>query len=113
MRTGEAMEVIFLLAGLVLVAVSIAIAVSEIRDRKGTRIVTGRVIGFSSGKYNRPTSPSFHSVAEYVGPNGHTYYVEGAIGSPLNHFTLSGIPSRFWSSLPNPKRPYSSLRCHS
>ena len=81
MRTGEGMEVIFLLAGLVLIAVSVAIAVSEIRDRQGTWALKGRVIGFSSGRHNKPTSPSFHSVAEYVGPDGQTYFVEGAIGS--------------------------------
>jgi hypothetical protein len=81
MPAGLDMEVIFLIAGLAMIAVGTAIIVSEMRDRRDTRAVTGRVVGFSSGKHNRPTSPSFHSVAQYVGLDGHTYYVEGAIGS--------------------------------
>ena len=75
------MEVAFLIAGFALIAVGVAITVAEIRDRRGTRVVAGRVIGFSSGKSNKPNSPSFHSVAQYVAPDGRTYYVEGAIGS--------------------------------
>src|SRR5262245_58200230 len=75
------MEIIFLLAGLSLLGFGTAIIVSEIRSRQGVESVTGRVIGFSSGRITKPNSPSFHSVAQYVGPNGQTYYVEGAIGS--------------------------------
>lgn len=75
------MEVIFLLVGLGFIAVGIAIAVSEIRARMGTQCVNGRVIGFSTGRRNKPTSPSFHSVVQFIGPDGGTYYVEGAIGS--------------------------------
>ena len=77
------MELIFLLAGLAFIAFGCAIAVSEIRARTGTQSVSGRVVGFSTGHRNKPTSPSFRSVVQYIGPDGRTYYVEGAIGTSV------------------------------
>jgi hypothetical protein len=82
------MELIFLLIGLVFMAVGCAIAVSEFRARIGTERVDGRVVGFSTGHRNKPTSPSFRSVVKYVGPNGRSYYVEGAIGSSVPLHTV-------------------------
>jgi hypothetical protein len=74
-------EIIFLLVGLTMLGFGAAIIVSEIRSRYGAESVTGRVIGFSGGRSNKPNSLSFHSVAQFIAPNGRTYYVEGAIGS--------------------------------
>src|SRR5262245_31171192 len=51
---------------------------SEVQATRGTQAIAARVIGFSTGKRNRPTSPSFHSVAEYVGLDVRKYYVEAA-----------------------------------
>jgi len=75
------MEIIFLLVGLMMLGFGAAIIVSEVRARQGVESVTGRVIGFSAGRSNKPNTPSFHTVAQYVGFDGRTYYVEGAIGS--------------------------------
>jgi hypothetical protein len=77
------MEVILLFVGLVFSAVGIAIIVSEMQARRGTQSVPARVIGFSKGRTKSQTAPSFHSVAEYVGLDGRTYYIEGAIGSSV------------------------------
>jgi hypothetical protein len=44
--------------------------------------VRGLVIGFSKGK-SKFNNSSFHSVAEYIGPNGQKYFVEGSVGSSV------------------------------
>jgi hypothetical protein len=75
-------EIIFLLAGLLFVAIGALIAISEMQARHGTDSVRGQVVGFSLGRSNRNRN-SFHSVAEYVGPNGRTYYVEGSVASSV------------------------------
>ena len=77
------MEVIFLLAGLALITVGILIVLSEIQARRGTQPMQARVIGFSSGRSKNRISPSFYPVAEYVGPDGRKYYVEGSVGSSV------------------------------
>jgi len=84
----EEMELIFLLFGLVFIAVGCAIAVSEVRARAGTQRIDGRVVGFSTGHRNKPTSPSFRPVVQYVGTDGRTYYVEGAVGSSVPLHTV-------------------------
>jgi hypothetical protein len=80
------MEIVLLLAGLVCLALGGAILYSEIRERNGTCVVTGRVIGFSTGAGMNTGAYSYYSVAQYTGPNGRNYYVEGSVGSsvPLN-----------------------------
>ena len=75
------MEIIFLLVGLLFIAVGAIITLFEVRARHGTTPLLARVIGFSTGRSNTPNSPSFHSVAHYVGPNGRDYYLESAAGS--------------------------------
>ena len=75
------MEIIFLLVGLLFIAVGAIITLFEVRARHGTTPLLARVIGFSTGRSNTPNSPSFHSVAHYVGPNGCDYYLESAVGS--------------------------------
>jgi len=74
-------EIVFLLAGLALISIGIAIIVVEVRARQGTTPILARVVGFSAGKGTNPNMSSFHPVAEYVGLNGHKYYVEGSVGS--------------------------------
>ena len=75
------MEIVFLLAGLALISIGIAIIVVEVRARQGTTPIRARVVGFSAGKSTNPNMSSFHTVAEYVGLNGHQYYVEASVGS--------------------------------
>jgi hypothetical protein len=77
------MEILFLLAGLIFTALGLFIIFSEARARSGAIEVSGRVIGFSTG---RSSDRSFHSVAKYLGPDGRNRYVEGSVGSssPLN-----------------------------
>jgi hypothetical protein len=75
------MEVIFLLVGLAFIALGIAIAFVEIRSRLHAKAVTGHVVGYSTSHRNKPQSPSFHSVAQYVGLDGRTYYIVSGTGS--------------------------------
>jgi len=75
------MELLFLLIGLFLIALGAAAAWSEIRARLKATSVKGRVVGFSTSHRNKPQSPSFHSVAQYVGPDGRTYYIVSSLGS--------------------------------
>jgi len=77
------MEIVFLLVGLAFIAVGILIVLSEAQARRGTQAMDARVVGFSTGRSNNPNSQSFHSVAEYVGPDGRKYYVEGTVGSSV------------------------------
>jgi hypothetical protein len=76
-------EVLFLLVGLVFIALAAALIVSDIRAGRGTVSVPAKVIGFSNGRKNSIKGHSFHSVAEYVGPDGRKYYIEGAFGSSV------------------------------
>jgi Protein of unknown function (DUF3592) len=82
------MEIIFLLVGLAFMAVGILIVLSELRARGGTQPMQARVIGFSNGRSKDRTSPSFYSVAEYVGSDGRKYYVEGSVGSSVPLHTV-------------------------
>jgi hypothetical protein len=74
------MEIVFLIAGLVLITVGALIVLDEAQSRLGTAPVQALVVGFSTGK-SRRSSFSFHPVAEYVAPDGLTYYIEGSVGS--------------------------------
>jgi hypothetical protein len=76
-------EIIFLIAGLALIAVGVAIIASEAKARRGTEPTQAKVIGFSHGKSINANVASFHSIAEYVGRNGRRYYVEGSVGSSV------------------------------
>ena len=76
------MEVIFLLAGLVFIAVGVGIVLAELHERRGMQPTRARVIGFSTGR-SKPNGPSFYSVAQYAGPDGCNYYVEGVVGSSV------------------------------
>jgi len=74
------MEILFLFVGLVLVAIGVAVVLSEARARHGAGAVPGEVIGFSSGR-GAAGAPSYHAVAAYLGPDGRRRYVEGSVGS--------------------------------
>jgi hypothetical protein len=75
------MEILFLLVGLLFIALGLLMLVSELRTWRGAREVPGQVIGFSTGRSGDSGAPSFYSVAEYVGPDGHNRYVQGSVGS--------------------------------
>jgi len=77
------MEIILLIIGLILVALGIAVILSEAKARRDKQAFQARVIGFSLGKSNNPNMPSFHPVVEYVGRNGRKYFVEGTVGSSV------------------------------
>src|SRR5262249_38674545 len=64
-------------------AIGTVIALFEVQSRRETEPFTAKVIGFSTGRNNKPDSPSFHSVAQYVGPDGRIYYIEGPVGSSV------------------------------
>ena len=73
------MEILFLLVGLVFVALGAMIVVSEARARRGAWEVPGQVIGFSTGSGSDVNH--LHSIAAYVGPDGRSRYVEASVGS--------------------------------
>ena len=75
------MEIVFLLAGLALMAVGIGIIAVEVRSRRRAVPVRARVIGFSVGKSANPNMSPLHTVAEYVGLDGRKNYVEASTGS--------------------------------
>jgi hypothetical protein len=75
------MEIVFLLAGLALMALGIGIIAVEVRSRRSTKFVRARVLGFSVGKSANPNMSPLHTVAEYVGLDGRKYYVEASTGS--------------------------------
>jgi Protein of unknown function (DUF3592) len=76
-------EIIFLIAGLPLVVLGLAVIVSEAKARRDTELLKARVIGFSIGRSANPDMASYHPVAEYVAPNGQKYYIEGLVGSSV------------------------------
>ena len=75
------MEILFLLVGLIFIAIGVVIVFSEVQARRGTQPVRARVTGFSTGRATTERIPSFYSVAQYTGPDGREYYIEGAVGS--------------------------------
>jgi hypothetical protein len=75
------MEIVFLLVGLVFVAFGIMVVASEGRQRQGASEVRGEVVGFSTGQSGASGGASFHTVAQYPGPDGQIRYVEGSVGS--------------------------------
>jgi hypothetical protein len=81
-RHEGTVQIVFLIAGLPLIAVGIAIIVSEAKARRDTEALQARVVGFSVGKSANSNMASYHPVAEYVGPNGRKYYVE-SVGSSV------------------------------
>ncbi len=80
---GTEVEIILLFVGIILIAAGVAIISHEVHARRGTQSVTAQVVGFSRGTAKNPNKESFHSVAEYIGPNGGKYYVEGSVGSSV------------------------------
>jgi hypothetical protein len=70
-------EIAFLFAGLPFVVIGVLIVIWEARARTGTVPVPATIIGFSTGARDG----YYHCVAEYVGPDGVSRYVENAIGS--------------------------------
>lgn len=74
------MEIVFLLVGLVFVAVGAAIAVSEIRVRAGATELPAELVGFSLGT-NASGGSSFHAVARYQGLDGQARLLESTVGS--------------------------------
>lgn len=71
------MEIAFLFAGLPFFAVGILLIVWEHRARRGTVAVPATIAGFSTGSRDG----YYHSVAEFVGLDGVTRYVESSVGS--------------------------------
>lgn len=49
-------------------------------ERCGTQPVSARVVGFSTGRSNNRNG-YLHSIAQYQGIDGRTYYLEAAVGS--------------------------------
>jgi hypothetical protein len=84
-------EIIFLIVGLILIAVGGVVIFSEVQARRETLAVGGHVIGYSTGRSSL-NSFSFHSVAEYVGPDGRTHYAEAAVGSSIPLYAV-GTPA--------------------
>ena len=81
--TIDRVEIIFLIIGMALLGVGSAIILSEVRARRGSTPVQGRVIGFSIGKSRNPNLSSYHTVAEFIAQNGGKYYIEGSVGSSV------------------------------
>jgi hypothetical protein len=73
-------EIIFLIVGVIFIAVGGLVIFSEVQARSGTESVRGVVIGFSKGR-DKSSSLSFHPVAEYIGLNGGKYFAERSVGS--------------------------------
>jgi len=82
-RTIANVEIIFLIIGMALLGVGSAIILSEVRARRGSTPVQGRVIGFSIGKSRNQNLSSYHTVAEFIAQNGGKYYIEGSVGSSV------------------------------
>src|SRR5262245_35528934 len=57
-------EIIFLIAGLPLVVLGLAVIVSEAKARRDTELLKARVIGFSIGRSANAEMASYHPVAE-------------------------------------------------
>jgi hypothetical protein len=74
-------EIAFLLVGLVLAALGVAILISEVRARNGASPVSGEVVGYSTGKSRASGGIAYYPVAQYVGIDGVTRYIEGSVGS--------------------------------
>jgi len=74
-------EIAFLLVGLVLTALGVAILISEARARSGASPLPGEVVGYSTGKSRASGGTAYYPVAQYVGMDGVTRYIEGSVGS--------------------------------
>lgn len=77
------MEILFLLVGLVFVAIGVAVVVGEVRARLGASEVSGEVIGFSTGKSGATGAGTYHTVAAYPGLDGRKRFVESSVGSSV------------------------------
>jgi hypothetical protein len=73
------MEIVLLFAGLILILLGVVICNSELKERRGTEIVRGTVIGFSQGQSS--SGRFLYAVAEYSGADGRRRYVESSVGS--------------------------------
>ena len=71
------MEIAFLFGGLPFLAIGILVVVREHRERRGTVAMPATLTGFSTGARDG----YYHSVAEFVGIDGVTRYVESSVGS--------------------------------
>ena len=74
------MEIVLLIVGLVFVACGVAAVLSEVRSRRDSRETAGEVVGFSRGK-SASGAASYRLVAQFVGTDGRTRYVESSVGS--------------------------------
>ena len=74
------MEIVLLIVGLVFVACGVAAVLGEARARRGACEAAGEVVGFSTGK-SASGAGSYRLVAQFVGTDGRTRYVESSVGS--------------------------------
>jgi hypothetical protein len=77
---SDPMEIVLLIVGLIFAACGMAVVLSEARARRGSQEAPARVIGFATGK-GASDGPSYRAVAELVGVDGRTRYVEASVGS--------------------------------
>jgi len=75
------MEILFLLVGLLFIAFGLLVLAAEVRTRRGACEVRGEVVGFSTAEGGASGARYFHAVAQYVGLDGGTRYLEGSVGS--------------------------------
>src|SRR5437867_4243164 len=78
---GSDMEILFLLVGLLFIAFGLLVLAAEVRTRRGACEVQGEVVGFSRAAGGASGAQYFHPVAQYVGLDGATRYIEGSVGS--------------------------------
>src|SRR5438876_798517 len=78
---GSDMEILFLLVGLLFIAFGLLVLATEVRTRRGACEVRGEVVGFSTAEGGASGARYFHAVAQYVGLDGATRYLEGSVGS--------------------------------
>jgi len=75
------MEIVFFVVGLTLTALGGFVIFSEMKAGIAMRPITGRVVGFSTGRSKSTSGASLHTVAAYSGFDGRTYYIESSVGS--------------------------------
>ena len=75
------MEILFLFVGLMFIVFGLLVLGAEVRTRRGACEVQGEVVGFSRADGGASGALYFHPVAQYVGLDGTTRYVEGSVGS--------------------------------
>src|SRR5438067_10872430 len=78
---GSDMEILFLFVGLMFIVFGLLVLGAEVRTRRGACEVQGEVVRFSRADGGASGALYFHPVAQYVGLDGTTRYVEGSVGS--------------------------------